>query len=495
MTLAVLQLNLWVMYFVYGLSFYTMGIAIAFQYRSYSNFRLAYSLKLLAVFGILHGISEWGNVFIPVQASSLDLVSVWKAIAIQRVLQSISLLFLFCFGTKLIIDSGGRSKWWFALPITAFLGWLVQFTLFIPFLDINELAHWLLLSESWARYLLALPAGVFTAYGLTLQIPEARKLHGNSVYDLWIATISFCLFALFSGLVVPNQIGWLSGVINVQNFWQHIGLPIEIFRTFTALMVTWSITRTLTIFDLEKQWQITESRRWEAVCRERERFARDLHDDVIQSVYGIGLELQSTLSLIKKDQDQAVNKVKSATQHLNGVIMSLRAYIEDLTLDIEHDFQTLLTNMIEQFRQQTCLDIELKYELKKQAVVNSESEVPEGWQRQLIQIAHEALTNIVQHAGASKALVCIRVQDSSLLLVIKDNGKGISGESQSEPDRQHRGLGNMQTRANLLGGNFTLSSEQDSGTELLISVPLVKERKFEIQGGGCYGKNKGANCR
>lgn len=47
--------------FVSGLSFFTMGLAIAMQCRSSSTLRLAQSLTLLAAFGLLHGFSEWGN--------------------------------------------------------------------------------------------------------------------------------------------------------------------------------------------------------------------------------------------------------------------------------------------------------------------------------------------------------------------------------------------------------------------------------------------------
>ncbi|MHB1167217.1 MAG: hypothetical protein ACYC0N_01595, partial [Carboxydocellales bacterium] len=116
----ILQVNMVTMYFLYGLSFYTMGVAIALQYRSYSSYRLAYSLSLLAAFGLLHGLSEWGSVFIPVQVPYLGDFPAWKPIAIQRLLNSVSLFFLFCFGAKLIADSRNHNFWWFTLPAVAF---------------------------------------------------------------------------------------------------------------------------------------------------------------------------------------------------------------------------------------------------------------------------------------------------------------------------------------------------------------------------------------
>lgn len=479
------MLNLRAMYFLYGLSFYTMGIAIAFQYRSYSSFRLAYSLRLLAAFGLLHGLSEWGSVFIPVQAPYLDLISIWKAVALQRLLQSVSLFFLFCFGTKLIFDSRHRNYWWFTLPVTAFASWLIQFGFFVPLLGTTVLAHWLLISESWARYLLALPAGLITAYGLFLQIPEVKRMNKKSVLDLYIAVASFVLFALSSGLVVPEKVGWLSKIINVQTFREYVGLPIEAFRTATAFMATWSISRILTIFDLEKQRQITESRRVEAVYRERERFARDLHDDVIQSVYGVGLELQTTIPLIGTDEKGAVQRVNAAVKRLNEVIHGLRTYIQGLeTPDPEYDLQTWLVDTVERFREQTGLEVELNFQLNGYAL-NQVIGV-EGWQRQVKQIVREALTNVVQHAGASKAQVNVQVKADHLIVTVKDNGKGI-GEI-LDSSRKHLGLRNMRMRARLLGGDFQLLSGKGAGTSLIIEIPFFYEAKPAVKGEPGYGE-------
>lgn len=485
MTIQIHESTLMVMYFVYGLSFFTMGTAIAFQYRSSSSFRLAKSLRLLAAFGLLHGLSEWGNVFIPVAAPNFDLDSIWKAIALQRLLQSVSLFFLFLFGIKLIFDSRNKSFWLFCLPTTAFASWLIQFAFFIPLLRTNDLAYWLLISENWARFLLALPGGIFTAYALALQIPEAKKINDNSVFrNLCIATGSFFLFSLFSGIVVPEQTGWLSRIVNVQTFRDYVGLPIEVFRTATALLATRSITRVLAIFDLEKQRQIAESRRLEAVFRERERFARDLHDDVIQSIYGIGLELQSALPLIADDRDKAAQRVNSSVERLNKVIKDLRAYIQGLETPVgTNDLSTLLVDTVDQFRQQSGLKIELKLQLDTPIPGESLPRV-DGLQRQVRQIISEALSNVVRHAGASKALVQVGIDGNSLVIMVKDDGQGISsyngtGEGQ---DRKHLGLQNMRTRAGLMGGTLELFSEKGRGTALVINVPLHHEQQAVKKG-------------
>ncbi|MDA8234668.1 MAG: sensor histidine kinase [Clostridia bacterium] len=471
----ILQLNVLAVYFLYGLSFYTMGVAVALQYRSYSSFRLANSLSLLAAFALLHGVSEWGSVFIPVRLPDFGAFPTWKLLAIQRLLQSISYFFLFCFGVKLISDSRKQNfYWWFILPTMAFLFWFLHFSRFIPLVGTDEVLSWLLDSESWSRYALAFPAGLFTAYGLALQVSEVEKLEDGLVRkNLWLATVAFGLFALLSGMVVPRDIGLLSPWVNTGTFLSITGMPIEIMRTVTALLATWSITRMLTIFDLEKQRQVAESRRLEAVYRERERFARDLHDDVIQSIYGVGLGLQITGNLISKDPPRAASQVASAVEGLNKVIHTLRAYIHDLEYK-DGDMEGLLAGLVEQFREKTELDIKLDYRLPARGRIQPAVGTV-NWQHQVQQIIREALHNITRHARASQALVELREEGERLVITIKDNGRGLpkGGVFQVEGGK-HCGLRNMHTRAVLLGGELQLSSKAGEGTTLVLTIPLEK---------------------
>lgn len=476
----ILQFNLLPLYFVYGLSFYTMGIAIALQYRSYSSIRLANSLSLLAAFALLHGFSEWGSVFMPVKVPDFGNFPLWKLVAIQRMLQSVSYFFLFFFGVKLISDSRRQNFfWWVTLPTIAFLGWLVYFARFIPLVGINEQMEWLVQSEYWSRYLLAFPAGVFTAYGLYLQTSEVRKINDESVLrNLRLAVVAFGFFAMFSGLVVPHEIGPLSRFINSDVFRRLTGLPIEIFRTATALLATWSITSMLAIFDLEKQRQVSESRRLEAVYRERERFARDLHDDVIQSIYGVGLNLQTTVPMMENDQMKAARQVASAVKRLNKVIHALRAYIHGLeTQKVDQDLKTLLTDMVTQFRDKTGLRIGLNVQVPLFSDIRP-AVGAKDWRQQLQQIIREALNNVVRHARASKAEVEIEVEGDYLVVSVQDNGRGLFSESSAPAgtENTHLGLRNMRARAALLGGEMEIYSRPGQGTRLVINIPLSVQK-------------------
>jgi len=357
----ILELNLLGLFFIYGLSFYTMGAAIALQYRSYSSFRLAYSLSLLAAFGLFHGLSEWGNVFVPVNVPYLGEFPTWKLIALQRLLQALSHFFLLLFGAKLISDTKGKNPWWFFFPIVVLLVWLIQFARFIPLIENPDVIDWLVISESWSRYLLAFPGGLLTAYGLALQMPEVKKLNTNSVRNiLWGSVAAFLMFAFFSGLVMPQSVGIMGTTISGDAFRRIVGLPVELFRTSVAVIIMCCITRMLTVFDIEKQRQLEESHHLQAVLQERERFAHDLHDDVIQAIYGIGVSLQTVPHVIKKDGIEAEKKVKISVERLNQVIHALRSYIHELEMGGDSELEEMLEQLVAGFRRQYDMDIRVR---------------------------------------------------------------------------------------------------------------------------------------
>jgi signal transduction histidine kinase len=303
-----------------------------------------------------------------------------------------------------------------------------------------------------------------------------KKINDRSVVaNLYAATVAFGLFAFFSGLVVPHEsVGWLSHILNAGTFRSATGLPIELFRTATALLSTISITSMLGIFDLEKQRQVTESRRLEAVYKERERFARDLHDDVIQSIYAVGLDLQTSGYLIDRDSDRASRQITTSVERLNKVIHTLRAYIKGLeSKGSDQDFKDSLINLIEQFKRETGLQVSFNFPLSPGLYIQPEVDA-EDWQQQLRQVIREALNNVVRHSGATMAEVDIRVEGGILKVLVKDNGRGFSSREDPGDDgfRTHLGLRNMRTRVMLLGGEFNLLSGTGKGTGISITIPL-----------------------
>jgi two-component system NarL family sensor kinase len=87
----------------------------------------------------------------------------------------------------------------------------------------------------------------------------------------------------------------------------------------------------------------------------------------------------------------------------------------------------------------------------------------------LYRIAQEALANIIQHSGASRAEVCLENRPERVTLTIADNGRGLQGGQQ--PTGRF-GLIGMAERARLLGGDLRIESGTDGGTRIVAAIPL-----------------------
>ncbi len=470
-----LTANLFLLYFVYGLSFYTMGLVIAVQYRSYSTFRLAYSLSLLAAFAILHGIGEWGSLFVPLRIPELGEIPTWKLIALQRLLQASSHFLLFLFGVKLLSDTVQKVKWLYLVPGILFLGWLVHFSRFILLTGTPEMIDWLVWSENWSRYLLAFPGGLLTAYTLHLQADDLRKFNQAVViHNLRLATIAFILFAVFSGLVVPSDIGGFSHYLNAASFREVFRIPVEALRAVTAVMAMISISRMLAIFDLEKERQVLEAKRLQVLNAERERFARDLHDGVMQCLYAIGTNLQGVTRSMEENTPEARRKVEAVIDKLQETMKSLRDYIVGLdSFGESTSLRTAVEKVVSEFRQLYPVKIDTAFALSAAGDLKPvKGEV--GWINHICQVVREALSNAVRHGGADELEVRGFISGNNLYITVSDNGSGI------EPGRialgrlnERRGVRNMQERALALGGEVRISSRHGGGTEVILTIPVV----------------------
>jgi hypothetical protein len=105
---------------VYGQVFFVTGLAVALQSRQRSQLPLARPLAWLAAFGIVHGLMEWGYLFIPIQAGFLPQPIVESLLVLQLLMKPLSFAFLFQFGAELVLATRTRDD----LPRVAGQPWL-----------------------------------------------------------------------------------------------------------------------------------------------------------------------------------------------------------------------------------------------------------------------------------------------------------------------------------------------------------------------------------
>jgi two-component system sensor histidine kinase DevS len=207
-----------------------------------------------------------------------------------------------------------------------------------------------------------------------------------------------------------------------------------------------------------------------AVLEERERIGMDLHDGIIQSIYGVGLSLESALHSFEDDPRDAKARVQRSIESLNQAIRDLRAYILDLRprqMGTE-GLISGLNRLITEFRANTLATVQLT------GIDNDIKDLPQSHSMVLFHICQEALANIAKHAKAKQVEISIWATDERVLMEIHDNGKGFEMEQMSMTIGH--GLANMQTRARSIGGDVDLSSVVGEGTTVLAWVPRHARR-------------------
>jgi signal transduction histidine kinase len=199
-----------------------------------------------------------------------------------------------------------------------------------------------------------------------------------------------------------------------------------------------------------------------SVAEERERLARDLHDTVIQRLFGVGLGLQMALPHVSDDDARA--RINLALDELNETIHDIRTTIFEIDQDGAPE-DTLR-------HRATALTNEVGSRLGVQAHLQMETglsqQVSEHCTHHTIQALREILSNIVRHSEATHVEVNLQGVDDYLMLRVRDDGVGFDKVSGFG-----RGLRNLATRAEDLGGECVIDSSAGSGT-LVTWIALKK---------------------
>ncbi len=200
-----------------------------------------------------------------------------------------------------------------------------------------------------------------------------------------------------------------------------------------------------------------------AVLEERDRIGMDLHDGIIQSIYAVGLALESVYH--DMDEGSAKERIQHGIDGLNQAIRDIRAYILDLRpRQLGKDgLMNGLKRLVMEYRANTFGEISL---ISADSDLN---DLPKIRAIALFHICQEALANIAKHGKAKNSEVTVWTTDDRVLMEIRDDGKGFDLEKMTTT--LGHGLANMQTRARAAGGEVDITSTIGDGTIILAWVP------------------------
>jgi signal transduction histidine kinase len=208
-----------------------------------------------------------------------------------------------------------------------------------------------------------------------------------------------------------------------------------------------------------------------AVLEERERIGMDLHDGIIQSIYGVGLALENARAGLREDPELADKRLQKAMDDLNRTIRDIRTYILDLRPRQMHGESLIegLGRLVSEFRQNTKLEVILAG--PKEPI----SDLPQVNAMALFHICQEGLANIAKHANARKVTIDLWSTPERALLEIHDDGDGFDLENASKT--VGHGLANMQTRVSNAGGDLDIITAPKEGTTILAWVPRAETKE------------------
>jgi signal transduction histidine kinase len=449
-------------FFVYGQVFFVLGLAIVMQTRRYSRLNLARSLLWLAGFGFLHGLNEWGDLFIPIQSQFLGAPVLVFLDTIQHFMLAVSFTLLFQFGIELLRPLPEKWRWLRLLPAGLFMLWLVG-PFWIGLTFIEDIEAWHALANVLARYMLCLPGGLVAAYGLLRQVrvqiaPLGLPRIGRT---LKVAAGALAAYGLLGGLVVPVASFFPANVINVETFTALFIAPPPVFRSLAGLVLVVAMIRALEVFDIETDRMIRQMEESQVVSIERERIARDLHDGALQQVYAAGLLAQSLGRQTKGSLREGMDRL---VMTINQAIDQLRAFLPQLRPDPKSaELIPALEPVIEEARR--AIPIDTHWETPVPPVL-----LPEQISH-LVAFTREALSNAIRHAQTAKIEIRLAYVDERLQLVICDYGRGLP----TSPDAGY-GLRNMRDRARLLGAELKFDSTEGRGTIVTLDLPMEEQQ-------------------
>lgn len=444
--------------FVYGQVFFVLGLAIALRSRRRSRLELARSLPWLAAFGFAHGLYEWGDMFIPLQAQFLAADVILALRAGQLVLLGLSFACLFEFGLDLMRPAQAIWRWLRWLPAGLGLIWLAVLLGLAMQHWVDE-AAWQVPAKVLARYSLALPGGVLAALGLRHQARTHVAALGapRLMWTLRLAGAGLIAYAVFAGLIVTPAPFFPADTLNTHWLADALVAPAAVWRSGCGLIIMVAIIQALEIFEVETDRLIEHMEQAQVIAVERERIGRDLHDGAVQRVYAAGLQAQTMRARVDGPLGDGLDRLMLT---LNDVLADLRAFVGDLQpAQSGADLVAALAGAVEEAGRASGIRVALS---ASQAPTLTTDRLAH-----LVSLTREALSNAVRHAHARAIQVDLTIEAGRLQLTIRDDGRGLPAEVEAG-----YGLRNMRDRARLLSGHLILASAPSQGTTVTLDIPL-----------------------
>ncbi|WP_404357705.1 PAS domain S-box protein [Methylotuvimicrobium sp. KM1] len=198
---------------------------------------------------------------------------------------------------------------------------------------------------------------------------------------------------------------------------------------------------------------------------ERARIAREIHDELGSFLTVLKMDLSWLDKRLSPDSGKYQEKIGVMNRQIEEAIQAVKKIITDLRPSILDHLGLLpaIEWLAENFQQRSDADCVL-------TIPKVDLRLDPDRSTAVFRIAQEALTNIIQHAAASRVSIVIEIKDQNMLMTISDNGRG--GTLQQSLLNGGFGIRGMQERARYFAGELTIQSKPEAGTVIHLTLPI-----------------------
>ena len=203
-----------------------------------------------------------------------------------------------------------------------------------------------------------------------------------------------------------------------------------------------------------------------ALESERKRIARELHDELGQTMTALHFDLKWLNEHMARSEHELRNRVDSMQGLLGRTVDTVRRISEDLRPGMLDDLglAAAIEYHVQKFSAQAGIECEL-------SMNQTEFDLEEQIATTLFRIVQESLTNVARHSGASRVTVNLRELENKIFLIVQDNGQGLLSGQDSR--RKTYGLLGMRERVRMLGGTLDIFNEAGAGVRVEACIPRL----------------------
>ena len=207
---------------------------------------------------------------------------------------------------------------------------------------------------------------------------------------------------------------------------------------------------------------------------ERRKIARKIHDELGQTLAALKIDLSWLAKGLSKEQESLFEKTKSMSKLVDTTIQTVKRIATELRPGVLDDLGIAAAIEWQAGEFEKLAEIKCEFSPNpRDIILDQERSIV------IFRIFQEILTNIILHAKATKVKISLKEEGSSIVLKVRDNGKGISNKQIS--DSKAFGLIGMRERVRPWGGEIKISGASGKGTTVVASIPRVSEESSNVE--------------